>query len=184
MCQLWPEQLQHIQRCKIRSLGIHFDACWQILSWRVQDEKKKSESFTPQNQCLTCLFFRFSLWTEVIETAEIQVCRWPEQKQQEPIRSVLKIKKMYLFLISWLRESNNLIQKREGGRVPCKFEQSINISFSKTTISCFPRRLKWSVSLRESRPGHVSSFTLEERGESWRRPNCSKLRWDELKISA
>lgn len=44
-----------------------------------------------------------------------------------------------------------------GGGLSCKCDLSINIAFSKTAISCFPRRLERDVSLEESRHGHVSS---------------------------
>lgn len=56
----------------------------------------------------------------------------------------------------------------------CKCDLTINITFSKTAISCFPRRLERSVSLEESLRGHVSScafkkLEVESRGGSSRR---------------
>lgn len=56
----------------------------------------------------------------------------------------------------------------------CKCDLTINITFSKTAISCFPRRLEQSVSLEESLHGHVSScafkkLEVESRGGSNRR---------------
>lgn len=54
------------------------------------------------------------------------------------------------------------------GGISCKCDLSINIAFSKTAISCFPRRLEQDVSLEESRHGHASScaFKRAEEGPS------------------
>lgn len=46
----------------------------------------------------------------------------------------------------------------------CKCDLTINITFSKTAISCFPRRLEQSVSLEESPCGHVSLCCIEAGG--------------------
>ena len=63
-------------------------------------------------------------------------------------------------------KSNNKRRVEVGlgvGGLSCKCDLSINIAFSKTAISCFPRRLERDVSLEESRHGHVSSCARNER---------------------